>query len=105
MPKLLKDKRIKVYGFGEYDEYEPTELRGEVWAHVRSMSVRETFQAGADHAWNNVYFTITKPSFKLDTYCEIEYPAGSGTRYIIEGLDLFEDRDGDNIRIQTRTRY
>lgn len=106
MPRLLKDKRIFIWGWDTYkDEYEPTLPRGEVWAHVRSMSVRETFQAGAETAWHNVYFTFTKPSFELDTYAEIEYPVGSGKRYIIEGMDLFEDKDGCNIRLQTRIRY
>lgn len=106
MPKLLKDKRIFIWGWDyEVDEYEPTKPLGEVWAHFRSMSVRETFNAGADHAWNNVYFTFTKPSFELNTYAEIEYPVGSGKRYIIEGIDLYEDRDGANIRVQARTQY
>lgn len=105
MPRLLKDKRIYIWGWGDNDEYEPTEPLGEVWAHVRSMSVRETFNAGADHAWHNVYFTFTKPSFELNTYAEIEYPVGSGKRYIIEGMDLFEDKAGCNIRLQARTRF
>lgn len=105
MPKLLKDKRIRVYGI-DWDTEKPTILKGEVWAHFRSMSVRETFNAGADHAWNNVYFTFTKPTgFKFDTYDEIEYPVGSGTFYIIEGIDLYEDKDGANIRVQARTQY
>ncbi len=105
MPRQLKDKRIRIYGI-DWDTERPTILKGEVWAHFRSMSVRETFNAGADHAWNNVYFTITKPSgFEFDTYDEIEYPVGSGKFYIIEGIDLFEDKDGANIRVQARTQY
>ena len=102
MPRLLKDKRIKIYGMGEDDRYEPTELRGEVWAHYRSMSVREAFNCGADMAWNNVYFTFTKPTFLFDTYCEIEY---KGVRYTVEGIDLFEDKDGANIRVHAKSRY
>lgn len=102
MPRLLKDKRIKIWGFGPNDYDYPETLLGEVWAHYRSLSVRETFNAGADYAWNNVYFTFTKPTFELNTYCEIEY---SGQKYIIEGIDLFEDRDGMNIRVMARTRY
>lgn len=105
MPKLLKDKRIHVWGLGDHDDHVPTVPLGEVWAHVRSMSAKETFAAGADHAWHNVYFTLTKPSFALNTYAEIEYPVGSGKRYIIEGIDLFEDKDGCNIRIQARTKF
>lgn len=105
MPRLLKDKRIRIYGI-DWDTERPTILKGEVWAHFRSMSVRETFNAGADHAWNNVYFTFTKPSgFVFDTYDEIEYPVGSGKFYIIEGIDLYEDKDGANIRVQARTQY
>lgn len=105
MPRLLKDKRIRVYGI-DWDTERPTILKGELWAHFRSMSVRETFNAGADHAWNNVYFTFTKPSgFEFDTYDEIEYPVGSGKFYIIEGVDLYEDKDGANIRVQARTQY
>lgn len=104
MPKLLKDKRIKIWGLDWETELADKEL-GEVWAHYRSMSVRETFNAGADHSWNNVYFTFTRPSFEFDTYCEIEYPVGSGKRYIIEAIDLYEDKTGANIRVQARTEY
>lgn len=105
MPRLLKDKRIKIYGYNYDTDYVDLEL-GTVWAHYRSLSVRETFNAGADHAWNNVYFTFTKPTgFTLDTYCEIEYPIGSDKRYIIDGIDLYEDMDGANIRVQARTQY
>ena len=101
MPRLLKDKRIKIWAFNPETEWNDL-LLGEVWAHYRSLSVQEEFNAGADHAWNNVYFTFTKPAFVLDTYCEIEY---KGTKYIIEGIDLYEDRDGANIRVQARTQY
>lgn len=100
MPRLLKDKRIKIIGLDEMTE-EYTEL-ATVWAHYRSMSVREGFNCGADMSWNNVYFTFTKPNFPFDTYCEIEY---KGVRYSIEGIDLYEDKDGSNIRVHARSRY
>ena len=41
MPRQLKDKRIRIYGI-DWDTERPTILKGEVWAHFRSMSVRET---------------------------------------------------------------
>lgn len=100
MPRLLKDKRIKIIALDEMTE-EYTEV-ATVWAHYRSMSVREAFNCGADMAWNNVYFTFTKPTFLFDTYCEIEY---KGVRYTVEGIDLFEDKDGANIRVHAKSRY
>lgn len=101
MPKSLKDKRIKIMVLDEWTE-KRVEV-AEVWAHVRSMSVQEGFNCGADFAWNNVYFTIFKPkSFTITTYHEIEY---KGDTYIIEGIDLFEDVTGQNMRIHARTRY
>lgn len=104
MPKLLKDKRIRVYAIDPETE-QASELKGEIWAHYRSMSVKEAFNAGADHAWNNVYFTFTKPSFYFDTYHVIEYPANSKKFYSIEAIDLYEDKDGANIRVQARRPY
>lgn len=100
MPKQLKDKRIKIIGINEMTERR--EVIAEVWAHYRSMSVKETYECGADNSWSNVYFTIFKPkSFEVTTYNEIEY---KGNTYIIEGMDLFEDIDGQNMRIQARCR-
>lgn len=99
--KNLKDKRVEILGLDE-----ATERYGviaTVWAHFRSMSVQETYNCGADFAWDNVYFTITRPEdFELDTYCKVRY---NGRDYDIEAIDRFEDRKGDNIRIQARARY
>lgn len=101
--KRLKDKRIQILGIDE-----ATEQKGviaEVWAHFRSMSVKEGFNCGADFAWNNVYFTISRPDpndFALNTYNEIRY---NGNDYEIVGIDLFEDKPGSDIRIQARCRY
>ena len=101
MPKTLKDKRIQIVGINE--ETERQEVIAEVWAHVRSMSVQEGFNCGADFAWNNVYFTIFKPkSFTVTTYNEIVY---KGETYYIEGIDLFDDVTGQNMRIHARARY
>lgn len=101
MPKSLKDKRITITAIDEWTEQ--TVEVATVWAHVRSMSVQEGFNCGADFAWNNVYFTIFKPkSFEITTYNEIEY---KGNTYYIQGIDLFEDATGTNMRIHARTRY
>lgn len=99
--KNLKDKRIEILKIDEITErYAPIAT---VWAHFRSMSVEETYGAGADSAWNNVYFTIMKPvDFELDTYCKVRY---NNVDYTIEGLDLFEDRKGSNVRIRAKARY
>lgn len=101
MPKSLKDKRIKIVGINEATERR--EVIAEVWAHVRSMGVQEGFNCGADFSWNNVYFTIFKPkSFTITTYEEIEY---KGETYYIQGIDLFDDVTGANMRIHARARY
>ena len=101
MPKNLKDKRIQIIGIDEMTEEKG--VIATVWAHYRSMSVREGFSCGADFAWNNLYFTFTRPKdLELTTYNEIRY---NGNNYSIEGIDLFEDRPGDNIRVHARCRY
>lgn len=101
MPKNLKDKRIEIQGINE--ETERPETIATVWAHFRSMSVNEQYECGADFAWSNVYFTIFKPAeFEVTTYNEILY---NGRRYYIEAIDLFEDKTGENIRIQARCRF
>lgn len=105
MPKLLKDKRISIWERKWDDSY--TELTkynyGTYWAHFRTMSIRETFQAGIDYAETNVYFTLTKPSnFEISTHAFIEYPVGSGKHWDIVSVDNFEDRDGTNIRVLCR---
>ena len=104
MPKLLKDKRIKIIYKGWNDDYTERveEVRGELWAHFRHLSIKETYEAGADYALTNVYFTFTKPTFEFGTYNLIEYPLGSGKLWDVIGVDLFEDRDGSNIRALAR---
>ena len=99
--KYLKDKRIEILAIDEATERYKTIAT--VWAHYRSMSVKEVFNAGADHSWNNVIFTIMKPTdFELDTYNEIKY---NGDTYVIEAIDVYEDRPGSDIKIQARCRY
>ena len=101
MPKNLKDKRIQIQQLNE--ETERYQVVATVWAHYRSMSVREQYECGADFAWSNVYFTIFKPAeFEVTTYDRIIY---DGRTYEIEGIDLFEDKTGENIRIQARCRW
>lgn len=105
MPKLLKDKRISIWEKKWNDDYtERVQFDyGTFWAHFRTMSIRETFQAGIDYAETNVYFTFTRPSsFELTTSAFIEYPVGSGKHWNIETIDSFEDRDGTNIRVLCR---
>lgn len=99
--KYLKDKRIEILALDEWTE-EYTVV-ATVWAHFRSMSIKEVFNAGADYSWNNVIFTITKPvDFELNTYCEIRY---NNNDYVIEAIDVYEDRPGSDVRIHARCRY
>ena len=101
MPKNLKDKRIQIQQLDEVTER--YQVVATVWAHFRSMSVREQYECGADFAWSNVYFTIFRsPDFELSTYDRIIY---DGRTYEIEAIDLFEDVTGKNVRIQARCRY
>ena len=97
----LKDNRIEMRALDEMTEEYTTVAT--VWAHFRSLSVKEAFNAGADTAWENVYFTFMRPvDFELNTYCSILY---NKNEYEIVAIDLFDDTPGDNIRVQARRRY
>lgn len=98
--KNLKDKKVDIYLMNY--ETEVREYKATVWAHYRSLSLQESYNAGVDSGVENAYFTISRPDgYELDTWSQIRY---NEKIYEVVSIDLFEDKAGSNIRVQARVR-
>lgn len=102
--KLNRDRRITIKAMNYETEY--TEVVGEVWAHYRSLSMKEQYEAGVDSGVEQAYFTFVPPdgygvTYELDTYSQIIF---NGNVYEVCAVDFYEGKPGTTIRVTGRRR-
>lgn len=102
--KLNRDRRITIRALNYETEY--LETVGEVWAHYRSLSMKEQYEAGVDSGVEHAYFTFVPPdgfgtTYDLDTHSQIIF---NNNLYNVVAVDFYEGKPGATIRVTGRRR-